>query len=156
MNKITIEEFGERLATLIPTLMKEMWKYERSFFSAGEITVQQIAALHCLARRGSCAMSTLAQTVSLRESTITGIADRMERTGLIRRTRDRGDRRVVRAAITPKGRATLKALHRHERDGFMALFERVSAAERARFIEILERLVNTLSSDEQAKEMETR
>ena len=50
----------------------------------------------------------LAKELRIEGATLTRHLDRMERDGLIARTRDPGDRRQVRAELTPAGRA----LHR--------------------------------------------
>jgi MarR family 2-MHQ and catechol resistance regulon transcriptional repressor len=53
---------------------------------------------------------------------LTGIVDRLEARGLVRRIPDQTDRRVVRVSLTPKGRAmTRRMLPRHAQDLAQAL-----------------------------------
>ncbi|MEP6972665.1 MAG: MarR family transcriptional regulator [Actinomycetota bacterium] len=59
----------------------------------------------------------LAKELRIEGATLTRHLDRMERDGLILRTRDREDRRQIRAELTPAGRALhgrLKAIARKE------------------------------------------
>ena len=57
-----------------------------------------------LARAGEpLALSDLAAQVSCVRSNMTQLVDRLEAEGLVRRVDDPGDRRVVRAALTPLG-----------------------------------------------------
>lgn len=67
------------------------------------LTPPQIHALLWLGREGSLTMGELARCVSVTEKTITGLVDRLERDGHIRRERDAADRRVVRVWLTPRG-----------------------------------------------------
>jgi DNA-binding MarR family transcriptional regulator len=147
MSKVSLSQFGDRMIVLLPALMQELWLYERSFFARGEINVQQLEALNYLSSRDSCTMRQLARTMGLRESTTTGLVDRMVAMGFLKRQRDTRDRRVVRAAITAKGKAALKELRRQQRRGFISLFKRASASERSRVLEIIERLVRQMAPD---------
>jgi DNA-binding MarR family transcriptional regulator len=144
---VSLSQFGDRLGVLLPALMRELWQYERSFFARGEINVPQLQVLNYLHQQDSCTMRQLARTLGLRESTTTGQVDRMVAMGLIKRQRDALDRRVVRAAVTAKGRSALKEHRRQQRRGLMALFKRISASERSRWLDIIEKLVCEMSSD---------
>lgn len=53
---------------------------------------------------GPCTTSELAARVGSRPTTITGIVDRLERSGLVVRNSRPGDRRVVEVALTDAGR----------------------------------------------------
>ena len=145
MSNLSLSQFGDRMIVLLPALMQELWQYERSFFARGDINVPQLEALNYLYGQDSCAMRQLARTLGLRESTTTGHVDRMVALGFIKRQRDSRDRRVVRAAITTKGRAALKELRRQQRRGFIALFNHVRASDRSRVLEIIEKLVREMS-----------
>ena len=147
MKKLSLSQFGDRMVILLPILMQELWQYERSFFARGDISIPQLEALNYLYQQDSCTMRQLARTMGLRESTTTGHVDRMVAMGFIKRQRDSQDRRVVRAAVTAKGRTALKELRRQQRRGFMALFKRVSVSERSRWLEIIEKLVREMSPD---------
>lgn len=62
----------------------------------------------------------LAETCLLQQPTMTKLLDRMVRDGLVRRTQDGRDRRVVRVLLTPKGEALsadlVQAARQHEAD----------------------------------------
>ena len=53
---------------------------------------------------------TLAQTLGIEGATLTRHLDRMERDGLIARTRDVADRRQIRTELTPQGRELYRRL----------------------------------------------
>lgn len=68
------------------------------------LTGPQRVALRVLGRRPGISAGTLADILRLHPSTLTGILHRLERRGLVRRTRDPDDRRRTRLALTPRGR----------------------------------------------------
>ncbi|MFE6921360.1 MarR family winged helix-turn-helix transcriptional regulator [Nocardia sp. NPDC057663] len=96
-------------------------------------------------RRGPVAMRALAKILSCDASNITGIINRLEKRGLVRREASPSDRRVTHLVITPEGervtdairakmRATQEGLSRlsdQDRDCLYALLERVFVARSA-------------------------
>ena len=56
-------------------------------------------------------MHDLAERLGCDASNVTGLVDRMERRRLLRRGRDRTDRRVRRVELTSEGRSMLEQLH---------------------------------------------
>ena len=67
------------------------------------LTSPQIHALLWLGHDGPLTMGELARRVAVTEKTVTGVVDRLERDGYLRRERDRLDRRIVRARATERG-----------------------------------------------------
>ncbi|MFC0601647.1 MarR family winged helix-turn-helix transcriptional regulator [Streptomyces palmae] len=66
------------------------------------ITPQQ-GQLLCVLMPGPCGMGELGTMLRLAKSSLTGLVDRTERNGLVRRTPDPQDTRAVRVALTPRG-----------------------------------------------------
>jgi DNA-binding MarR family transcriptional regulator len=147
MSHLSLRQFGDRAVILLPTLMQEMWAYERNFFTRGDISFPQLWALTFLYQRESCTMRELSRALHTRESTTSGLVDRMARTGLLKRQRDKTDRRVVRAAITVKGRSAMQELQKQRRVAFVEIFKRLSATDRFRWLEIVEKLVREMAPD---------
>ncbi len=72
--------------------------------TAEDTTIAQYRALVVLASRGPQRMVDLAAALGVTPSTAGRMCDRLLRKGLIRRYRDRADRRAVQVSITPGGR----------------------------------------------------
>ena len=77
--------------------------YDRQLKTFG-LTPCQFDVLLSLWGEDGIVLSELGRRVSRDSPTITGVVDRMEKKMLIRRTRDEGDRRVVKVVLTPKGK----------------------------------------------------
>ena len=72
--------------------------------SRAKLTGPQLVVVKLLEQVGAMSLSQLSEAMRSGNSTITGIALRMEREGLVRRARSERDRRVVSLSLTSKGR----------------------------------------------------
>lgn len=89
-----------------------------------ELTLAAYDVLDALAERRErgLRMTELADAVLLSRSGVTRLVDRMERLGLVRRVRVRGDGRGVLARITDEGLERLRTAARTHRDGLARHF----------------------------------
>jgi DNA-binding MarR family transcriptional regulator len=76
-----------------------------------ELSVVQIRLLGALRDRHP-GMNELATLLGLDKSSITGLVDRAERRGLVRRTVNASDRRAYEVALTPSGRSLARRMAR--------------------------------------------
>lgn len=67
------------------------------------LTATQYIVLVRLWEEDGISLSELGERLDFDNPTLTGVVDRMERDGLLRRQRDEADRRVVQVHVTPKG-----------------------------------------------------
>jgi DNA-binding MarR family transcriptional regulator len=108
------------------------------------LTAPQVHALLWLGHDGPLTMGELARRVAVTEKTVTGLADRLERDGYLRRERDPEDRRVVRARATARG----AELSRMIEEGMLAklghLLALLDAADRKALFDILDKLARRL------------
>ncbi|REJ75865.1 MAG: MarR family transcriptional regulator [Planctomycetota bacterium] len=81
--------------------------YSRSLSREYELTWPQLAALRELERLKKCPVGRLAAEMYVGAPTVTGIVDRLERNGLVKRIREEDDRRKVLVALTDEGRRLL-------------------------------------------------
>jgi DNA-binding MarR family transcriptional regulator len=96
----------------------------RSLTAAGEVTLPQYRALVVLASRGPQRAVDLAAVLGVNPSSATRLIDRLVRSGLVRRTRERSDRRALRVALSPAGRALVAEVTHRRR----AEYEQLIAA----------------------------
>ncbi len=67
------------------------------------ITSSQYVVLEILWKNNGISLTDLGKELSFDNPTMTGIINRMARAKLVKRNRDRNDRRVVKVFLTPKG-----------------------------------------------------
>ncbi|WP_398920312.1 MarR family winged helix-turn-helix transcriptional regulator [Streptomyces sp. I6] len=90
-------------------------------------------------RQGPAAMRALAETMACDASNVTGIVDRLEKRGLVRREAGASDRRVKNVVLTAEGEHVTDAIRakmRTTRDGL----ERLGDEDRERLYALLERV----------------
>lgn len=92
------------LTTSLHLAYKAMRKNYRQLAELHGLAPAQLAALEKLWREDGLTVSELGEKLQLKNSTITVLADRMERDGLVTRSRDEGDRRLVKLYLTPKSK----------------------------------------------------
>jgi len=98
---------------LLRTADRLQWRATEMLKRHG-LSPTQYNALRILRGAGpeGLACSEVGQRMINRDPDITRLLDRMERRGLIRRSREQKDRRVIKTRITPAGLDLLKSLNR--------------------------------------------
>ena len=97
-----------RLWLLLPRVGDALALCQDLVFSKYGITTEQWRVLACLKSRGPLRPVDLASMLERTPNTISMLVDRMVKAGLVRRTRDRKDRRAVFVSLTAKGKEAIE------------------------------------------------
>src|SRR5690606_25249911 len=97
-------------------------------------------------RVGTTTPSDLAKSVSVSQGTVTGILERLEARGLVSRTRDAGDRRRYRIALTPLGQETIASAPSPLQEDFIARLSALPEGEQAMIDWVLTRVVDMMEA----------
>ena len=97
-----------RLWLLLRRVGDTLMRCQDLVFSKYGLTTEQWGLLTALKARGPLRPSDLADILERTPNSMSMLIDRMVKAGLIRRTRDRKDRRVVTVSMTEKGRITVE------------------------------------------------
>jgi DNA-binding MarR family transcriptional regulator len=84
-------------------LYTESRRLTKGMASQYGLTGPQLTVVKLLESIGDISLSSLSERIRAQNSTVTGIIDRMEREGLVKRERSTSDRRVVFIRLTDKG-----------------------------------------------------
>jgi DNA-binding MarR family transcriptional regulator len=123
-----------RTAGIIDPFRMRTWK-------GLELTVTQLRVLLMLRATPGAPAGVLAENLRVTPPTVTGLVDRLVRSGAVRREEDPNDRRLVRNALTERGQEVLGEVEREGRTFLGQLFERLSPEQLSRLVESLEALV---------------
>ena len=104
------------------------------------LTGPQLAVVKMLEPVSRISLSELSAQIRARNSTVTGIIDRMEREGLVARKRSEADRRVVNIELTDKGRSLAQEIRVEPVQIFRRVLEELPARERTDLLRILTKL----------------
>ncbi len=90
-------------------LLTERFKADESTFASKlEVSQRELVLLQTLDRHGPMITRELGGRFGVPVSTMTGLVDRMEKKGLVRRVRQSDDRRAISLEATPAGSLALK------------------------------------------------
>jgi DNA-binding MarR family transcriptional regulator len=106
-----LEGMGQRVAELtrfIEFLSARFKETEGVFASRLEVSERELALLRTLSAEGPMITKALGGRFRVPVSTMTGLVDRMEKKGLVRRVPGRRDRRSIELELTPAGSLALR------------------------------------------------
>ena len=93
------------------------------------ISGSDLECLDFLNLEGRVTAGRLAEVTGLTTGAITGVVDRLEKAGLVRRERDESDRRKVFIALVPENVAKIGKFYEHMQRAMMAVFGAYTDAE---------------------------
>ncbi|HVU69386.1 MAG TPA: MarR family transcriptional regulator [Ktedonobacteraceae bacterium] len=109
----------------------------------GEITPEQYWLLKLLNKRVELSIGELAEVLGVTGSSVTTACKRLEKSGLLKRTRqaDGQDERVVLVTLTDQGREQIEAWQQERRNELSKMLAPLSAEEQAELQRLLERIL---------------
>jgi MarR family 2-MHQ and catechol resistance regulon transcriptional repressor len=113
---------------------------ERRVGGEGFRSLSDFAILELLLHCGALSIRAIGDKVLLTSGSITTAVQRLEARALIRRTRSKGDGRVILIDLTEKGRGVIETASRDHGATVDALFAEFSREERALFARLMGRL----------------
>ena len=102
-----------------------------------------LAALS-LAEGGVLPTNALAQRICASAPTMTGLIDRLEKQGLVTRSRDDDDRRLVLVRLTDAGRATVAVLDVHITERLTHMLQALEVEDRDTFVRLMGRIIDAI------------
>ncbi len=116
------------------------------------LTGPQVTAVKMLESLGDLSLSALSERMSAKNSTVTGIVDRMERDGLVQRVRSESDRRVVLIRLTEEGAALAAKIPLESMQIFTTALASLTAGEREELTRLLLKVTDRVAIEVEAAE----
>lgn len=107
---------GERYSALIELLKtaESLWNASRVFFARWDISPSQFNILNLLhLQPQGCTQIELSRQLIMHRSNVTGLIDRLEERGLVRRKESPNDRRAFNVVLTPAGNKLVRQILPH-------------------------------------------
>lgn len=141
-NHELLREIDELIGVLLQRTTKDELRIIR-----GKVTPAQFTIMRLLKLSGGCTVSQVAKALQVTPSAVTTLSDRLVSAGLVQRTRDLGDRRVVRLELTPKGLATTAELEAVKRDTIAKYASALTDDEMRALIRVLGKIAASLEEE---------
>jgi MarR family 2-MHQ and catechol resistance regulon transcriptional repressor len=93
------------------------------------LTAGQLGVLEALLHLGTLGQTELGEKLLRSKANMTTVLDNLEREGLVKRTRDEADRRVIRVSLTRAGKGRIESAFPAHADRLARLFDALSPEE---------------------------
>ena len=98
----------KEIVWLIRRLMQGSYLYNKELSKKYQVSAPQLSSLLALYENGPLPPSQIAKYIMVNSSTVTGVIDRLEKKGLVERSRISPDRRVITVTLTERGQELAK------------------------------------------------
>lgn len=134
---ISLSNFADRVGEIMPVIIKEFSRQGPTELYKGKITLQQYLVLNFLTRGYGVKMSDLARFMRVTTAAMTGIVDRLVKSGYAVRDTEPGDRRIIMIKTTRKGLGLVKKVGEERKKMVMDIFGKLAAPDRENYLKIL-------------------
>ena len=108
--------------------------------SSDELSIQELKIVDFIGGRESCIMREISEYMQVAVSTMTGIVDKLEDRGLVKRERNDEDRRIVRVLLTNKGRKLYKSYVENYLELSRQMLQSLSEDEQKTYLELTRKI----------------
>lgn len=141
---------AETIADQLRVLRRLVRRAIEADIALGELTGPQLAVMDMLVKDEGINLKELSQRLALSHSTVSGIIDRLERRGMVRREPDPVDRRFIKIMLADQVKAYLRKHYPRQRvTPLVEALRQASPAERTQILDGLATLRRLLEASAQ-------
>lgn len=142
------DPLGDEILKALRRILRRVALHSRQLLKETGLTLPQVLTLRALGEMsgGQTTQVELSRGLQLTQPTVTGIIDRLERAGLVKRERSLTDRRKIAVSLTDSGRDRLRSLPTPLQEEFIARLMQLSTSERAALHQSLTRVVELMEA----------
>ncbi len=138
----------KKFAGLLPPIQTYFHNVAVKVSKVGELTIAQYRALSIIAGTEGLAINDLKNRLGLAQSSTSGIVDRLEHGGLIRRLKSETDGRLTIIKLTPKAKRLFTSKAKIAEDVYGQLLTGLNSAEQDELINAFETIVKYINKYE--------
>lgn len=129
------------LEDLLLSLRRRILESIRKDTLKHDLTFSQIEILRCVGIEGKKTMKTISDYLKVSPPTATVLVQHMEEKGLVVRTNDKNDRRVVYISLSPKTKKTFQTMSKQKESIFSNMIKRLSPKDQEHLSRIIKILI---------------
>lgn len=142
-----VAEFADRIARIMPLVMKEFGQRISGSLRASDISLQQLFILDFMHLYEESTMTQLARYMKVSTAAMTGTIEKLVREGYCLRIYDPQDRRIIKIKLTARGSELIKRINDQRRKIIVEIFSQIPEIDRKNYLRILTRIKEILSQD---------
>lgn len=139
---------SDDILTSLRRIMRATDLYSQKLARETGLTAPQLLLMQGIEKEGRPSTKTLARHIVVSQATVTRIIDRLERDGLVTRSKSDTDKRVVNIGLTPLGREKLKAAPEPLQAEFYRKFRELEGWEQQMLIASLSRIAKMMDAED--------
>jgi DNA-binding MarR family transcriptional regulator len=146
----TLQHEAEEILAIVRTLWKDLLRNATADAEESGMTGPQVTVIACLVRRGAMTLTELSRTLGMSHSSASGIVDRLQNRGLLRRTPHPSDRRRTSIEVTDVVRRYVRELEEGPTGRLLRALKTATPAQRVAIKHGLRVLADLLGSRREA------
>lgn len=150
METSEIEKYYSRLEAVFGEMVRRLHVQLADQMVSG-ITGSQFLVLKAIQSKGRLTVSEVAEELGVSLSAITALVNRLVNAGLVIRSRDEQDRRLVWLEATAMGKETLKSCMEKRKSVGNKYFGKLPVEDLEKLVEIYEKILNIMRAEEKGK-----
>jgi MarR family transcriptional regulator, organic hydroperoxide resistance regulator len=135
---------AEEIVALVRALRRDLLRSPVEDAEREGLTGPQVSVMACLVSKGPTTLTEVSRSLGMSHSTASGIVDRLQARGLVRRAEDEGDQRRTRIIVTDKVARYVQDLEAGPAGRVAAALAKTTRGERAAIRKGLKRLAELL------------
>lgn len=135
----------DRLADIIMSMQRCFVMHLSEELSHGQVSFPQFFLLGHIVNARSLSMTEIAERMSHTTAAATGLVDRLENLGYVRRSHDEGDRRKVLVQTTPKGNELVSRIRAGIVQKLTDVMEVLTPSEQLAWLQIYEKIYHHIT-----------
>jgi len=141
------EDLGDQVLTSLRRVIRAVDLHSRQLVRSHGLTSPQVLVLNTLIRSGQISSGVVAKKLSLSQATVTDILKRLEKRGLVVRSRSTEDKRRVLVTATEQARETLKGSPPLLQERFLDQFTALADWEQNLLLSSLQRIAAMMDAE---------
>ena len=121
--------------------------HSRALVQQHGLTAPQLAALQAVGELQPASLSAVARSIHLSMATVTGIVGRLEKRGVVKRSRNGHDRRTVSLELTPCGTEVLRSAPSLLQDSFRSELAKLEQWEQTQLLASLQHIATMMDAE---------
>lgn len=134
---VNVREVAEEIALIAPRISRRIIS---DLFQIIDIPHAQLVVVMMLFYQGPCRASNIGRELKVAAPTATGIINRLEKSGYVKRTPDKADRRTVNVELTVKGKKVAQQLKTAVVNRWSEILEKIPSKDVCDYLRILRKI----------------
>jgi DNA-binding MarR family transcriptional regulator len=133
---------ADQILRALRSIMQSITIHSKQLYRDAGLTLPQMLCLRAIASSEDeeITAAQVSRQVHLSPATVTGIVDRLERSGFVERERRSRDRRKICLNLTPRGEERLQTMNPSLQDRFLRRLMNIDESEQAQILNALRRI----------------